>query len=250
MLPFVTIVVPTYMLMAFSGGAACLFFEFFRLEKFPAISFNFFLRIYAAAACGGFLGSKFLYWLVMLPTQTAPLTPRNLIIFYMKSGYVFYGGLFGALAGVYFLCRAHKEADTATVFQFIAPAFPLFHGFGRIGCMLAGCCYGAFLSNPIVIFDAYKVVRVPTQLMEALFEFMLFGFLLWAESRRKKECLLPLYLACYAVFRFFIEFLRADLDRGIWFGLSTSQWISLAILVFVLARQIKRKSTLGSWCFF
>lgn len=241
MLPFVTIIVPTYTLMAFLGGTACLFYEFFRLEKFPAISFSFFLKIYGTAVCSGLLGSKFLYWLVMLPVQTVPLTSLNLITFYVESGYVFYGGLLGVLTGVYLLCRTQKEVDAATVFQFIAPAFPLFHGFGRIGCMLAGCCYGVLLSNPIEIFDMYKVVRMPTQLIESIFEFILFGVLHWTESRLTQGSLLPLYLACYSVFRFFIEFLRADPDRGIWFGLSTSQWISLGILTVVFLVQKKRQ---------
>jgi len=51
----------------------------------------------------------------------------------------------------------------------------------------------------------------------------------WAPRRQRFDGQPTLlFLLGYAVLRFALEFVRAD-DRGLYAGLSTSQWISLAI---------------------
>lgn len=47
----------------------------------------------------------------------------------------------------------------------------------------------------------------------------------------KKGGLLAVYIILYGIARFLLEFLRGDLIRGIWFGLSTSQWISIVLVI-------------------
>ena len=137
-----------------------------------------------------------------------------------------------------------------------APAIPLFHAFGRIGCFLGGCCYGIPWEGGITYTralspEANGVARFPVQLLESALLFALF-FLLAALFRRGalRAKLLALYLAVYAVLRFLLEFLRGDAIRGVYFGLSTSQWISLAILlalgVAALARACARRRARAS----
>ena len=99
--------------------------------------------------------------------------------------------------------------------------------------------------------EANGVARFPVQLLESALLFALF-FLLAALFRRGalRAKLLALYLAVYAVLRFLLEFLRGDAIRGVYFGLSTSQWISLAILlalgVAALARACARRRARAS----
>ena len=129
----------------------------------------------------------------------------------------------------------------------LVPALPLFHAFGRVGCFLAGCCYG--IPAPAgwlgVTFPASAVEApsgvplLPVQLYEAagcVLLFLLLDHLTdrgWPGGR-----LLALYLALYAVFRFLLEFLRGDAVRGSLGPLSTSQVISLAVLAGVLLAEL------------
>ena len=115
------------------------------------------------------------------------------------------------------------------VFEISVPAMPLFHAFGRIGCFLAGCCYGKKLSTPIVI-GTIEFARIPVQIIESMAEFILFIVLFILSKKNRDIDLLRIYLVIYAVIRFADEFLRGDKIRGIYGGVSTAQWISLIIL--------------------
>ena len=78
-------------------------------------------------------------------------------------------------------------------------------------------------------------------LFEAVFEFLIFLVLIFAEKKHLKRNTLCVYLLCYAIFRFINEFFRGDDVRGIFCGLSTSQWISLSILLFYTIIFVKAK---------
>jgi len=171
--------------------------------------------------------------------------------YYIFGGSVFYGGLLGGiLAGVIFLHK--KKLPFGDFADLAAPAAALFHAFGRLGCFFSGCCYGIECGFGVVyqysaIPDANGVVRFPVQLCEACVELILFA-VLWYFYRKKKYTgkLLQIYLMCYAVARFFLEFLRGDEYRGFLLGISTSQFISILILAGVilfegLQRRKKRK---------
>ena len=151
-----------------------------------------------------------------------------MILLIPQSGFVFYGGLFGVIFTLMFLTR--NDADMRKkVFEISVPAMPLFHAFGRIGCFLAGCCYGKKLSTPIVI-GTIEFARIPVQIIESMAEFILFIVLFILSKKNRDIDLLRIYLVIYAVIRFADEFLRGDKIRGIYGGVSTAQWISLIIL--------------------
>lgn len=152
-------------------------------------------------------------------------------------GSVFYGGLIGGVIAGGISIKVQKlPADIAT--DCLAPAIAMFHGFARIGCFMGGCCYGVEWEHGItftnsLVKSANGVPRVPIQLFEAGFEFLLAG-LLWfllLKAPKMRGKLLALYLLIYPIGRFILEFWRGDEYRGFIFGLSTSQFIS--ILVFI-----------------
>jgi phosphatidylglycerol:prolipoprotein diacylglycerol transferase len=161
------------------------------------------------------------------------LTAINLI----WGGNVFYGGLLGGILAVMILLKIRPQYRY--LLDITAPAIPLFHFFGRIGCFLAGCCFGiessfGFTAYHSIIEEANGINRFPVQLLEALVNLVL--FILLDNFRRKnlfRQNLLYLYLLFYSVARFFIEFLRGDEYRGFIFFLSTSQIISILILCFI-----------------
>ena len=121
----------------------------------------------------------------------------------------------------------------------IAPAVPLAHAFGRIGCFFAGCCYGIPFDPPIgiclknAISNAPKEIPLfPVQLLESILNLILALILqICFRKLQKKERVIPFYLSAYAVIRMVTEQFRYDAERGIWLGLSTSEWISIGIFL-------------------
>lgn len=170
-----------------------------------------------------------------------------------RSGGVFYGGLVLAfVVGLWYMRR--YKLPVWTTADAIAPGIALGHVVGRMGCLLAGCCYGIPTSLPwgITFNDTFAAANVgtplhvalhPTQLYDAGAEFLILLLLLGTERKGRtfNGRTFWIYILLYAVSRFAIEFVRGD-PRGVTFGWSTSQMISMglaplaAIMLFVLAR--------------
>ncbi len=152
-------------------------------------------------------------------------------------GAVFYGGLIGGIIVGNLYLRKKNLSSAYT--DIAACAIPLFHTFGRIGCFLGGCCYGkecsvGFVYKNSLLPDANGVVRFPIQLVESAFNLILF-IVLWRLLMKDKfqGKLLVVYLLSYAPARFIIEFFRGDDIRGFLFSLSTSQIVSILIVLTV-----------------
>ena len=155
------------------------------------------------------------------------------------SGSVYYGGLFGSLVAVKLFLKYYSVNQKDDLFNIYVIGVPLFHSFGRIGCFLGGCCYGIESSfgftvhNNTLVPEINGVSRFPVALFEAFFNFLICMLLTYIFKKNSKSKLISIYFLCYAPLRFMLEFLRGDRARGVCFGLSTSQWISIAILVYL-----------------
>jgi len=173
----------------------------------------------------------------------------------------FLGGLIGGIATFILLLKyffKDKEKDTRKILNTFITGVVLAHAFGRIGCLLAGCCYGipteSFLG---IVFphghahEAFPDTAIyPTQLFESLFLFALF-FLL-DNVKRLKGFEFESYLLGYGVWRFLIEFIRGD-NRGSLFGFITteynvfptpSQYLSLLMIglgIFLLYKRLYKQ---------
>lgn len=167
----------------------------------------------------------------------------------LQSGIVYYGGVFGLLFGMALLCKIKGKYIAPEVFDPIAVVIPLFHIFGRIGCFTSGCCYGKITDSKLaVLYTIHNggkletTLRIPTQIIEAAINIIIFFVILFFYIRRKHEGnLIYIYLAIYAVVRFFVEFIRGDTYRGMFIGISTSQIISLVVFVSIMVKTIKTK---------
>lgn len=151
------------------------------------------------------------------------------------NGFVVYGGIIGGVLAAFLYCRL-KKLNFWDYFDIVLPSVAVAQGFGRIGCFLAGCCYGretdSFLGIAFTHSDYAPngVKLLPTQLFSAAGMFLIAGFLFWyAKKERKKGQVGALYLVLYSSGRFIIEFFRDDYRGAVGF-LSTSQFISLFIL--------------------
>ncbi len=194
------------------------------------------LIIICCAIGGALIGSNLLYLFVSygIDRVIADIKAGN-FSFLSSGGLVFYGGLIGGIAGAFLGIRITHETRYSMLVNAIAPSIPFGHAFGRVGCLFAGCCYGipydgacAVSLEPVGIM--YPVF--PVQLLEAVLNLLL-SLCLLLISRKKPSgfTLLYLYLICYSGIRFVLEFLRGDLIRGIYYGLSSSQWISVFLMV-------------------
>lgn len=168
----------------------------------------------------------------------------------LDTGIVYYGGLLGLLV-VYSLCikLIYSRLDCHAL-NVLAVCIPIFHAISRIGCFLSGCCYGKIYHGILAI--QYTTViggsvdvnsRFPVQLVEALFEFLIFLYLvsLLRQPNWKSKNLLLQYLFIYSFGRFFLEFFRGDFRRGVIHGVSFSQFISILILASVILYLLRKK---------
>ena len=167
---------------------------------------------------------------------------RRILSFdFLRSGGVFYGGFIAAVIASVILMRRWNLPWRKTADAF-APGIALGHAIGRLGCFSAGCCWGMPTTSWIGVRFTEKASEltgvpidsalVPTQLIEAAANLLIFAFLLWLTKRRKFEGqIIYSYLMIYSVARFTIEFWRDD-PRGTVFGLSTSQFISIVMFAF------------------
>jgi phosphatidylglycerol:prolipoprotein diacylglycerol transferase len=174
-----------------------------------------------------------------------------------RSGGVFYGGLIAAVLTAFWYMRRVKLPLWPTTDAF-APGIALGHVVGRLGCLMAGCCYGRptplpwgiTFTNPLAAENVGTPLGValhPTQLYEAGAELAILVLLLATERRGRQY---PgrtfwLYMLMYGVTRFIIEFYRGD-PRGAVGVFTTSQLISLILVpisVVMLIRLARRGRT-------
>ena len=180
------------------------------------------------------------------------IAERGAFIIDSQTGATFYGGFIGGavcmlviyFVGGHLLFKKENNEHLRWFPSFAniaAACVPLAHGFGRIGCLCAGCCYGRVTDSWIGIAmyihgTANPPVKViPVQLFEAIFLFALAAFLVWRNWRGKGFCL-PTYFIGYGIWRFIIEYFRDD-DRGQTFisFLSPSQLTAVLLVLIGVA---------------
>ncbi len=174
-----------------------------------------------------------------------------------EGGLVFYGGLIACIGAAWAFLKKHRLSfwKVSDVFM---PGVALGHALGRVGCFLAGCCYGR-VCNPhawyAVMFPEGQgslappgLPLYPSQLMEAMAEFCIFVFLAYRSGKKAFDGqILLLYLILYSVLRIFLELFRGDGERGFVIEgvLSTSQFLGVLLIVFAGIVLISRKRRLS-----
>ncbi len=166
-------------------------------------------------------------------------------IFYIwNGGYTLYGAV---LLGI-FCGWIYTRINKINFFEFAdigAAPIAMGIGIGRLGCFLAGCCWGdkcnlpwaVTFTDPTGFAGVRNIPLHPTQVYEALLCFALYGYLTWRFKHRSYygQAFLH-FLLGYSLIRFGVEYFRGDDYRGFVFGglLSYSQFISLVIIPFSL----------------
>ena len=185
-------------------------------------------------AIGGFASAKILFWITNW--REFLQNPRQII---GSDGFVEYGGIIGGILAAWLYCKVAK-LKFMIYFDLVMPSVALAQGFGRIGCFLAGCCYGKETVGTLAVifkdsdFAPNNISLIPTQIYSSILDFIHYGILLFILKKQKKDGeTAAAYLIFYSAGRFVLEFFRGDLARGSVGALSTSQFISL--FTFVVA---------------
>lgn len=221
-----------YGLMIGIGFIAAYLMTEFRARKYR-MNTDIVFTLFISSVVFGLLGAKVLYYLTILDRI---IKDPGVILDEME-GFVVYGGIIGGVLAGYVVCRIKKEKFWQ-YFDLIAPAIALAQGFGRIGCLLAGCCYGKETDSPLSItfhtsdFAPNDVALIPTQIYSSILDFLnCIVLCLIARYAKKERTVSGCYLIFYSTGRFILEFFRGDLERGSVGVLSTSQFISIFIFV-------------------
>jgi len=167
-----------------------------------------------------------------------------------RGGLVFYGGLIGASL-VTILYAWKRKLPLWKLADVLAPSISLGYFFGRLGCLMNGCCYGRATDLPWAIHfpvgnPSYPNGVHPTQLYEAFLGLGLYAALAWWYQRKKFDGqIFAAYLMCYAVLRAFVESFRGDYPVHYLGGWATpAQLVSFAIFTagLILYWQLPKKN--------
>ncbi len=218
---------PIYVTMAFVGAVAAILIALFNINRFEGkdqVKKYLFIPFMAVAFIIGFFCANIGNWFVIPGKLLLPLMERI-----QTSGFAFYFGIIGFFISV-IIILAVARMDIPSYLNLMVPSVLLFHAFGRIGCSLAGCCFGVPLRPPVDL-GIFTLFYFPAREIEALSLFAMFFITQYGIKKRR----MLFYAIAYPVVRFLLEFGRGDL-RGRMFTdiFSPAQEISIIILFGVL----------------
>jgi len=209
------------------------------------------IHLFILALCGAMFGAWFIYVVVNLPYAISTWQYLRISLSTMQalevvitslSGTVFYGGLIGGVVFMFIYAKKYEISLFAHTDLFV-PILLIAHSIGRVGCFLAGCCYGIQVSysHPFSVvypeaslFAPGGVPLFATPLLEIIVNLIILCMVLLLQKfyiTIHTGGVTVFYLTTYSIARFIIEFFRGDIARGSFLWLYTSQWVS--ILVFV-----------------
>ncbi|MCI5849653.1 MAG: prolipoprotein diacylglyceryl transferase [Lachnospiraceae bacterium] len=201
------------------------------LAKKKGIDADELFNLTTISVIGGFACAKVLFCIVEWDSFV-----KNPLGTLGSSGFVVYGGIIGGILLCALYCKM-KKLPFWKYFDTVLPAVAIAQGFGRIGCFLAGCCYGRETDSFVGIafhnskFAPNDVKLIPTQLFSSAGCFIMAAVLFaYSRKERKDARTGALYLIMYSIGRSVIEYFRNDY-RGAIGILSTSQFISIFILI-------------------
>ena len=188
------------------------------------------------------IGSRLFF--VLLNMKEYLRHPLNIFKIW-EGGLVFHGGLIaGILVGIIYINKHHLSIWKYT--DILAPSLALGQGIGRIGCLMAGCCYGKQTTLPwgIVFTDANSLAVLnvplhPTQIYTSIGALGIFGVLFWLRKRKSYQGqVFWVYIILYSTMRFIVDFFRGDQiceTRGYFFQILTlTQVLSLVLFLSAL----------------
>ncbi|QDK39097.1 prolipoprotein diacylglyceryl transferase [Bdellovibrio sp. NC01] len=236
--------IPSYYLVLSVVVMACLFWITHRAKKYN-LSHAITLDLSLIIMVSGFIGARLMH--VFYENLTYYQEDYMRILYFWDGGFVYFGGAILAAALCVLFLEIKAPKDTERYLDLFAPVTAFAYGFGRLGCLLAGCCYGKYCELPWAISG-----RHPTQVYAFLWEMGVVCILMGVESiganhRRPKSLgdagsVFYLWMILHGIGRLLMEAFREDF-RGPSLGISISSWISIALIALGLLLLLRRKPT-------
>lgn len=228
-----SLTVYTYGVCIALGLIAAVTLAFYRSQKF-GLNSDLMFNGSIIGFIFGMIGAKLLY--IIVEWDSYMKDPS--LFLNIGSGFVAYGGI---ILGIIAFLLYFKIKKTAVLeyAEIAIPAVSLGQAFGRVGCLMAGCCYGKpapqgawyGLTFPAGSEAPAGIPLYPVQIMCVVLNVLLCLFLIYVNYKEKfAGAAISLYMILYAFGRFLIEFLRND-PRGAVGPLSTSQFISIFVFI-------------------
>ena len=242
------ITIYSYGFMIAIGMITCVVVAYLRAGKRYATDPDILFNCALIGIISGMVGAKLTYWIVEFFKD-----PKNFDFGWQiknfTAGFVIYGGLILGVLCCLFYVKKIRKMSFLRIFDIAVASIAIGQGIGRIGCFLAGCCYGkaipdgSWMSFIGVIFPNEAlceapagVLLYPAQLISAVGDFILAAFLIFYTDRERFAGEVSVfYIGLYAIGRFLVEFIRGDEARGFVGPLSTSQFIAVIMLVLAVA---------------
>ena len=233
--------------LGFFLGFRLILYQAKKKELDSSKMFNLFIFIFLGALIGSRLGYVFQFpkYYFSNPLEIFQIWAGGLML---------YGGIFGALF-LGWLYLKKTKLDFWLIADLIAPAAALGIFIGRIGCFLVNEHQGAVTNLPWGILWPDGIIRHPVAEYLAINGLIMF-FVLWLLKNKFKTPgrLFIIFLLWYGLSRFFLDFTRAN-DTSLadprYFGLFTSQWVSLGIILLWITLFAKKyfyaKLKTGLW---
>jgi len=229
-------VIYTYGFILFLDVLISLYF-IHRYSKIFNLDFDKVFNIYFITLFSLYFGGKIGFVLLNLPIKSLLSNPLELLMVIVlpnEGGLTIIGAIVGALISLFLSSRLYN-LDFLKVADLFAVVAPLSIAIGRIGCLMAGCCYGKVCHNCVLTIELAGAPRYPTQLMESSLSLLAF-FYLSRESMGgeiKKGTILAKFFIAYGIIRFFVEFFRDSQKITNIFSLDIS-WAQVFSLFFII----------------
>jgi len=248
---------PDYMVIVGLSSLACAVYVL-RLAREDGVAVHQQARALALAYVVAIPGGYLLEALRAVPSAIAQGDLEPIA----NAGRAAYGGLLAAVGTATLYLRRHRQPIGPFLDRIAVPAGVIF-GAVRTGCFLAGCDYGVVTSSRLgVRFPAQSLAAIDhaarglvpagaaslpvhaTELYEAVVA--LVAALFVSRVPRGDGRRFATWLAIYATGRFFVEHLRGDAERGLYSGLSTAQWVSLAVVTGLVVVYARRRAAIAA----
>jgi phosphatidylglycerol:prolipoprotein diacylglycerol transferase len=235
--------IPSFFFFIMVATLATAFYLYFKAKRYdlrPEVA----LDMGIIGMLAGVIGSRIFHILVEAPDYYWEKPVR--VFEFWKGGFVSWGGFLAIWISFLIYFRVRK-LPTLRYFDFFATGAPIIKFFVRVACLLTGCCYGKptdlpwaiTFTNPASTAYYYfpNTPLHPVQIYSMIHAVLLFLFVNWFYRRRKERegqtiCILAM---SWSLPRAAIEFFRADLDRGVYFGGLVSTGQIMGVLVFLAA---------------
>lgn len=254
---FGPLAVSWYGLFIVLGVSLFIYSAYSDMRRSAIASTDSFFDCALAGVFGGLLGGKLLFCAVQY--QELVLLSWREVPAVIVGGFAILGAMIGGSLGIILMAR-WRRVELLPLLDLAGAYALLAHGVARIGCFIAGCCYGV----PVVAGSFFSVTYtheaclaplyaplLPVQLVMSAVS--LIGFILCYRAYqirgRRDGLVFSLYLLWETGSRFCIDFFRGDRENIV-YGLSAYQWLALlivAVVLFFVVVKVQSRYTRRRW---